>query len=95
MKNFKEIINKNLKKLELYTPIVARVHGKDHPEFLELKKVIDLIILKIKNNDFVLDKEFDQVSEITNEFKLPEGVCETYAEVYFMLKELKDTYNRI
>ncbi len=95
MKNFKEIINKNLKKLELYTPIVARVHGKDHPEFLELKKVIDLIILKIKNNDFVLDKEFDQVSEITNEFKLPKGVCETYAEVYFMLKELKDTYNRI
>ncbi len=95
MQNFKDVVERNLKKIELYSPIVARVHGDAHPEFLELKKVIDVLILKIKNNNLELDEEFDKANKITNGFTLPEGVCETYTEVYFLLKELKDTYKRI
>lgn len=92
MKRFNDVIDANLQKLETYSPIVARVHGKEHPEFLELKKVIDVLVGKLKDKNFDLDEEFKDADKITNYYEIPSGVCETYIEVYSMIKELHETY---
>jgi iron-sulfur cluster repair protein YtfE (RIC family) len=45
---FQEAKQKNMKTLEQYVPIVARVHGGHHPEFHEVRKLFDAINRKSK-----------------------------------------------
>ena len=41
MKTFDKAVEQHLDKLELFVPVVARVHGEHHPEFHDFKKVYD------------------------------------------------------
>ena len=45
---FNQATENNFKTLVQYVPIVARVHGGNHPEFLEVRKFFDAIIKKTK-----------------------------------------------
>lgn len=86
----------NLKKLELYVPVVARVHGGHHPEFHEVRRVYDEIIKKTEeagSNRPELSEEFDRLREITENYTVPGDVCESYEAVYNMLAELDEAYN--
>ena len=49
MGNFKDILEQYFKKLELYIPVVERVHGENHPEFYDVRKLFDQIAQKIGN----------------------------------------------
>lgn len=96
MKKFNEIIEKNYDKLEQFVPIVARVHGKTHPEFYDVEKIFNEIKEKIKNGKregLELDDEFKRFREITDNYTVPKDVCETYEAVYNMLAELDKTYD--
>lgn len=94
MNKFKEAVDKNIEKLELYVPVVARVHGGTHPEFHEVKKIYNSIISKIKESDTEnLADEFKQLREITDNYSIPNDVCETYEAVYNMIKEIDEAYN--
>lgn len=96
MKKFNEIIEKNYDKLEQFVPIVARVHGKTHPEFYDVEKKFNEIKEKIKNGKregLELDDEFKRLREITDNYTVPKDVCETYEAVYNMLAELDKTYD--
>ena len=69
MTKFKQVIEKHSEKLELYTPVVARVHGGDHPEFHEVHEVYKRINEKIKNmafEDLDLNEEFKELRKITD-----------------------------
>lgn len=95
MKKFNEIIDKYFERLEQFVPIVARVHGGTHPEFLDVRNVYDQISAKIKevgSEKPDLDSEFEQLREITNNYTLPSDVCESYEAVYNMLAELDEAY---
>ncbi|NLL80679.1 MAG: iron-sulfur cluster repair di-iron protein, ric [Tissierellia bacterium] len=95
MKKFEEAFKKNIKKLELYVPIVERVHGKNNPEFYDVRKLFDQINEKVKNAESVkpeLDNEFKQLREITDNYTVPEDVCESYEAVYKMLEEVDKAY---
>ncbi|HHY42339.1 MAG TPA: iron-sulfur cluster repair di-iron protein, ric [Thermoanaerobacterales bacterium] len=97
MSTFKEAKEKNLKKLEQFVPIVARVHGKAHPEFYDVHKLFDAICAKIKEAGSEtpdLNQEFEQLRQITGNYTVPEGVCETYEAVYNMLEELDKAYQK-
>ena len=48
---FQEAKQKNMKTLEQYVPIVARVHGGHHPEFHEVRKLFDAITGKARKQD--------------------------------------------
>lgn len=92
---FEQAKEKYFKMLEQYVPIVARVHGNNHNEFHEVHKLFDTIINKtndagIKPN---LDEEFKQLREITNDYKVPNDVCESYAAVYNTLSEVDKAYH--
>ncbi|MDD2572639.1 MAG: iron-sulfur cluster repair di-iron protein, ric [Eubacteriales bacterium] len=87
---FNELFEKHRENLELYVPVVARVHGDTHPEFHEVKKHFDVIREKLYELDLdELKAEFEKLSKITDHFAVPDDVCETYEAVYRILSELK------
>lgn len=98
-KNMKSTFNKvkesKFKTLEQYVPIVARVHGANHPEFHEVHKVFDTIVKKTKeagSNKPELKEEFTKLREITDNYTIPDDVCESYEAVYNMLEEVDKSY---
>ena len=95
MLKFDEVIKRNFEKLQLFVPIVARVHGENHPEFHDVHKLFDEISAKIKNaapGKPDLDSELKQLREITNNYTVPDGVCESCEAVYSMLAEIDKAY---
>lgn len=92
---FNEVKAKHMERLEQFVPIVERVHGKNHPEFFKVHTLFNQLNKKVqetKNEDAVLHEEFRQLREVTNHYEIPNDVCESYAAVYTMLKDLDDAY---
>lgn len=92
---FKKATEKHFKTLAQYVPIVARVHGEHHPEFHEVRKLFDEIIKKTKEAGAEkpeLNEEFTSLREITNNYTVPDDVCESYEAVYNMLAEVDKAY---
>lgn len=76
-----------------YVPVVQRVHGAHHPEFHQVRIVFDAISTKLKHsNPLDLNEEFAQLRSITNNYAIPDDVCESYEAVYDMLKALDVAY---
>jgi len=93
---FNEATKKLFQTLKQYVPIVARVHGGNHPEFHEVRKVFDTIVEKTKeagSNKPKLNEEFVKLREITGNYKVPEDVCESYEAVYNMLADIDKAYH--
>ncbi|MFW0968444.1 MAG: iron-sulfur cluster repair di-iron protein, ric [Thermacetogeniaceae bacterium] len=94
-KTFNEVKARHFKTLEQYVPIVARVHGDKHPEFHEVHKLFEAINKKTKeagSEKPELNEEFAKLREVTNNYTVPAGVCESYEAVYKMLAELDKAY---
>ncbi len=92
---FDEAKEKHLGTLKQYVPIVARVHGGNHPEFHEVRKLFDAINEKITetgSNKPELSREFAKLREITDDYTVPGDVCESYEAVYKMLAEVDKAY---
>ena len=97
MVEFKKVKDENIKTLELYVPIVARVHGGSHPEFHEVHRIFNEMIIKIKKTKLEkleLDKEFKELRKITDNYKVPTDTCESYEAVYNILSKLDEAYYR-
>lgn len=92
MKNFNELLNQNLKTLDLYVPIVDRVHGGSHPEFHEVKRLYDELREDLGKEDPQLHKHFEELKEVTNNYTVPTDVCESYEAVYKLLEGLDEAY---
>ncbi|HHW00581.1 MAG TPA: iron-sulfur cluster repair di-iron protein, ric [Clostridiaceae bacterium] len=93
---FNSVKEKHFKTLEMFVPIVARVHGKSHPEFYEVKNIFDVLAKKLKESEsqeLELDQEFAKLREITKNYTVPDDVCESYEAVYNMLAELDKAYH--
>src|SRR5690606_41372722 len=80
-------------KLKMYVPIVDRVHGKLHPEFHDVRRVFDVLDDKLNQSNLDLKNEFEALKVITNHYKVPHDVCESYEAVYQMLEELNKAYD--
>lgn len=91
-KEFIKIKEKHIEQLNMFVPIVNRVHGKSHPEFNDVKRIFDRLNKKLKNNEYDLTLEFDELTKITSNYQVPSDVCESYEAVYQMLKELDCAY---
>lgn len=82
-----KIVNKHMDTLKTYVPVVARVHGELHPEIHDVKRVFDDISEKIESGTN-LDIQFKELRKITDNYTIPNDVCESYEAVYVMLSEL-------
>ena len=89
---FSETVEKYMATLKKYVPVVARVHGKAHPEFHDVHKLFNSIEEKLASDDLKLDDELAGLREVTDDFTVPDDVCETYEAVYRMLSELDQAY---
>jgi iron-sulfur cluster repair protein YtfE (RIC family) len=89
MKDIKFFEEKYFEELDMVMPIVERVHGPHHKEIYEVSKVYKDIKNKLCKNDDSLEEDFLKLREITDGYKVPDDVCETYAKVYKMLENLE------
>ncbi|MFA5570149.1 MAG: hypothetical protein ACOX0W_05980 [Sphaerochaetaceae bacterium] len=92
---FNEAKKHYFKTLQQYVPIVSRVHGGAHPEFLEVHSVFKTMEEKMKGagkNRVDLEGEFSSLRTITTNYTVPSDVCESYEAVYKMLEELDTAY---
>ena len=92
---FNEAKAKHMDTLGQYVPIVARVHGENHPEFQDVHTLFDALAKKIKEAGSEvpeLNEEFSKLREVTNNYTVPGDVCESYEAVYNMLAELDQAY---
>lgn len=94
MNHLEEKLSEHWKKLELYVPIVDRVHGGSHPEFHDVKRVFDTMsqLLKEEPSKTSLTEAFHELRVITSDYTVPNDVCESYEAVYHMLKDLDEAY---
>lgn len=95
--SFDQAKDRYLKTLQQYVPVVARVHGGNHPEFHEIRAVFDVLVEKIQESEtdnVQLDQEFSKLREISHDYLVPEDVCESYEAVYRMLEEIDEAYRR-
>ena len=95
MATFTEEKEKHFDRLAQFTPIVDRVHGDNHPEFHEVKELWDSIYEKTNtagSEKPELEAEFKQLREVTNNYTVPNDVCESYEAVYNMLEEVDTAY---
>lgn len=91
-----ETVKKYFPTLKQYVPIVARVHGGNHPEFHEVQKMFNIISDKTKIAGKAkpeLYDDFARLRKITANYKVPDDVCESYEAVYRMLAETDKAYN--
>ena len=82
-----KIVNKHMGTLKTYVPVVARVHGELHPEFHDVKRIFEEISEKIESG-VNLEAQFKELRKITDNYTVPNDVCESYEAVYVMLSEL-------
>lgn len=92
--NIKEYLIENKEKLDLYTTALTRAHGKEHPEVFEVKEIYNLIQSKLNNNDNNLENDFEKLRNITDNFSIPNGVCDTYVATYLMLEKASSLKNK-
>jgi len=95
MSNFHELVDKNFESLDLYTAAITRAHGESHPEAFTVRELFIAIQTKVtgaSKDTPALDDEFTKLREVTDNYKIPSDVCETYAKVYEMLAELDKAY---
>jgi len=93
---FHEIVERNFETLDLYTTAITRAHGKNHPEAFVVRELFKVMNEKIKQTGDSkphLEEEFIQLRVVTDHYKIPEDVCETYAGVYQKLSELDKSYH--
>ena len=72
--------------LELYIPVVIRVHGQENPEIKEVGVLFEQLKEQI-SQEAEVSQTFEQIRKVTNNYTVPGGVCESYAAVYHMLAE--------
>lgn len=92
---FNQVKESHFKRLEQYVPIVDRVHGDNHPEFHDVKKLFDTINEKTKAAESQkpeINEELSKLREITNNYTVPGDVCESYEAVYNMLADIEKAY---
>lgn len=94
MSKINKMVKDNIIRLNQFVPVVRRVHGPEHPEFHDVAKIYNEIESKISDNEDDLSKEFKSLREITSNYQIPDGVCESYEAVYEMLAELDKHFNK-
>lgn len=92
---FNNLVKNYFEKLALYTSAITRAHGESHAEAFEVRELFETISEKVKGAGETkpdLHAEFSQLRNVTDNYTIPNDVCETYAGTYELLSELDKAY---
>lgn len=95
--SFAQAKKEHMKALRRYVPVVARVHGERHPEFHEVRRLYEEMVTRISaagRGRPDLAAVFEALRQVTNGYRVPKDVCESYEAVYRMLSELDRAYRQ-
>lgn len=93
---FKEVVDENFSTLDFYTKAIVRAHGRSHPEAYEVRRVFEAMKDKVEQfgaEGAHLATDFIKLRKVTNNYTLPEDVCQTFASVYEMLEKADQVYH--
>jgi len=79
----------------MYTTAITRAHGKNHSEVFDVREIYTEIQSKTKeagSEKPMLDAEFTELREVTDNYEIPGDVCQTFAAVYNMLSKADQAY---
>lgn len=84
-----EFMQQEEEKLEFFTTQIVKVHGQNHPELAEVRRLFSLLNAKLAQNPAAdLTKELKELKEVTHNYEVPSDACGAYRETYRLLKEL-------
>lgn len=92
MTTFNEVKDQVFPKLNQFLPIVERVHGPHHKEIYEVGALYVRLRDKVNSGDNEIQEEFNELQKVTDHYKVPSDVCESYEAVYQMLEALDHAY---
>lgn len=95
-RSFRDIVESEFEKLDIYTKAIARAHGESHPEAFKVRDLFETIQAVVKaagTNKPDLDGAFGKLREVTDNYTIPNDVCETYAAVCNLLAEADNAYH--
>lgn len=95
--SFEQVKQKYFKILGQYIPIVVRVHGKNHPELLDVLTLFEAIAANVRdsgNKKPDLHEELLTLRETTHDYLIPQDACESFEAVYRMLAEIDEAYHQ-
>lgn len=82
-------LKKEIDRLSILLPLIKKVHGKEHPELLEINAQFSLV-KKALNDDTLTKKHLDQfnhqITTLTDKFTLPKDACPAYKESFTLLR---------
>ena len=88
MSQIKDYLTQNKERLDLYTEAITRAHGRNHPEVFEVRDIYLDIDQKIANGDEDFNQDFDRLTQITNNYAIPNDVCPVFKATYHSLEEM-------
>ncbi len=87
-------MNDNLKfaieELDYLMKRVARVHGHEHPELIEISDEYDEFKANLLNNKDLALKMLNSFKTKTNDFTLPADACQAYERVFKAFKIIEN-----
>ncbi|HLS23912.1 MAG TPA: hypothetical protein VK037_08375 [Pseudogracilibacillus sp.] len=95
---FSKLVQSKHEQLDLYTNAITKAHGESHPEAFKVRRLYEELheeILEAKEafDEKRLSSIFASLKAVTNNFMIPEDVCETYASVYKELALLANEFD--
>jgi regulator of cell morphogenesis and NO signaling len=93
--SFYQLLEKDFKTLEVFLPIVTKVHAKEHPEFAVISQEFNKILDKsrqFEKSDLDITEELAVIDGLTKGYSLPAGACEAFTAVYKALAKINQVY---
>lgn len=94
--SFNDTVEYLFSELDIFTKAIKQVHGKSHPEAIEIRELFEIMNKKVgvaDTNKPNLVKEIAQLRNITSNYTVPKHVCETYAATYDLLAKVDKAYH--
>ncbi len=88
MEKLQTYVASNKENMDLYTSILPRVHGPNHPDVIEVEPLYNNLTAAVAAGDQAkVDSLFGEIRAVTHDYRIPEDACDTYKATYKFLKQ--------
>lgn len=91
---FEKYVEEHFVELDKYSKTIAKVHGGNHPELLEVRELFLAMQEKVqqKAKQALFEPEINRLRVITNDYQVPADGCQAYQKTYDLFEALDEAY---